>query len=38
LPFCVAYADEAVCAFILLVQSVLMSDCMFVQSETSYMM
>ena len=38
LPFCLAYAEEAVCAFILFVQSVLISDCMFVQPVTSYMM
>ena len=37
-PFCTAYAGDAVCAFILFVQSALISDCMFVQSLTSYMM
>jgi hypothetical protein len=38
LPFCRAYADDAVCADIFDVQSVLISDCMFVQLVTSYMM
>ncbi len=37
LPFCFAYAEDAVCADILAVQSVLISDCMFVQLETPYM-
>lgn len=38
LPFCWAYALDAVCADILVVQSILISDCMFNQSVTSYMM
>jgi hypothetical protein len=38
LPFWCAYADEAVRADILLVQSALISDCMLVQPLTSYMM
>jgi hypothetical protein len=38
LPFCRAYAGEAVCADILAVQSVFSSDCMLVQLVTSYMM
>ena len=38
LPFWRAYAGEDVYADILLVQSVLISDCMLVQLVTSYMM
>jgi hypothetical protein len=36
-PFCRAYAVELVWVDILEVQSVLISDCMFVQPVTSYM-
>lgn len=38
LPFCRAYADDAVCAAIFVVQSVLISDWKVSQSVTSYMM
>jgi len=38
LPFCRAYAPDAVCADIFDVQSALISDCMFVHPVTSYMM
>lgn len=38
LPFCRAYALDAVCAAIFVVQSVLMSDWNVNQSVTSYMM
>jgi hypothetical protein len=38
LPFCLAYAVEAVCAAIFVVQSVLIWLCMSSQFVTSYMM
>jgi hypothetical protein len=38
LPFCRAYAGDDVYADIFAVQSVFVSDCMFVQLVTSYMM